>query len=79
MTEMPSEEIAKWVQSKVPSNSDGVFISCTCFPAMGAVEQLEETLSIPVITSNQATVWQLLKLAGYTHPVTGYGELLQRF
>ena len=46
---------------------------------MGAAEQLEETLGIPVITANQATVWQLLKLAGYNRPVSGYGELLRRF
>jgi len=79
MVEMTPEQIVKWAQSRVSSNADGAFISCTDFPTMGAAERLEGMLGIPVITANQATVWQLLKLARYNCPLVGYGKLLHKF
>jgi len=74
---MTSEQIVLWAKTKIRQNCDGVFISCTCFRGMGAAEQLEKDLGIPVVTSNQATVWYLLQLSGYSSPVTGYGALLR--
>jgi len=74
---MTSEQITEWAKTKIRQNCDGVFISCTCFRGMGAAEQLEKDLGIPVVTSNQATVWYLLQLSGYSSPVTGYGALLR--
>jgi len=73
-----SEQIVEWAKTKIRQNCDGIFISCTCFRGMGAAEQLEEDLGIPVVTSNQAMVWRLLQLSGYRSPVIGYGNLLQR-
>ena len=78
MIDMTSEQIVEWAKTKIKQNCDGVFISCTCFRGMGAAEQLEKDLGIPVVTSNQATVWYLLQLSGYSSPVTGYGALLRR-
>jgi maleate isomerase len=42
------------------------------------IEQLEQDLGKPVITSNQATAWQLMRLLGIDDPIEGYGELLRR-
>ena len=36
---------------------DAVFISCTNLLAMDQIENLERELGVPVITSNQATLW----------------------
>ena len=77
LVNVTSEQIVQWVKTKIRQNCDGLFISCTCFRGMGAAEQLEKDLGIPVVTSNQATVWYLLQLSGYSSPVTGYGALLR--
>ncbi len=78
LVHVTSEQIVQWAKTKIRKNCDGVFISCTCFRGMGAAEQLEKDLGIPVITSNQATVWYLLQLSGYSSSVTGYGALLRK-
>lgn len=58
--------------------ADGVFIGCTNFRCSDVIEQLEQDLGKPVITSNQATAWQLMRLLGIDDPIEGYGELLRR-
>ena len=41
------------------------------------IEELEQDLSKPVVTSNQALVWHALRLSGYQDAVNGYGSLLK--
>lgn len=76
MVEMPGEEIANWAAPKVAEGSDALFISCTCFRGMEAIQQLEDELGMPVVTSNQATVWQLLNMVGRAPLLPGFGRLL---
>lgn len=45
-------------------DSDGVFISCTNYRTMPVIEQLESRFELPVVSSNTATLWNLLSLAG---------------
>lgn len=40
------------------------------------IQRLESELSIPVITSNTAMLWQLLSKLGLNYSVRGYGKLL---
>lgn len=42
--------------------ADGLFVSCTALRVMGLVEELERELGKPVVTSNQSTVWNVLRL-----------------
>ena len=58
---------------------DGIFCSCTFFRAIEVIEEIENSLGVPVVTANQCTMWLLLRTAGYGRPVRGYGELMQRF
>lgn len=46
------------------SGPDAVFISCTALPALGAIEALEPEIERPVLSSNQVTMWGVLRLAG---------------
>ncbi len=57
---------------------DAVFISCTGLRAARLIEPLERRLGLPVVTSNQAHAWRLLRLAGRTDAVAGGGRLLAR-
>jgi maleate cis-trans isomerase len=40
------------------------------------IEQLEKELKVPVISSNTATFWAMMKKAGYKRKIKGYGMLL---
>lgn len=55
---------------------DGIFISCTNFPSIEIIEALERDTRKPVVTSNQASFWEALRLAGVNVAITGYGRLL---
>ncbi len=59
--------------------SDAVFISCTDLHTFAFIDRLEQRLGKPVISSNQATIWQLLRLAGISDRITGYGRLLAEY
>ena len=59
--------------------SEALFISCTSLHTLDVIEKLETDLGKPVITSNQATIWNLLRLAGIHDKITGYGRLLSGY
>ena len=54
---------------------DAVFVSCTSLRALGIVEDLEADLGIPVVSSNLALGWHLLRLAGVEDAIPGLGRL----
>ncbi|HHY48011.1 MAG TPA: hypothetical protein GX506_12010 [Firmicutes bacterium] len=58
--------------------ADGIFIPCTTFRAIDVIERLEKETGKPVITSNQASLWECLRLIGIDEPIEGFGELLRR-
>ncbi|GAA5048927.1 maleate cis-trans isomerase [Haladaptatus pallidirubidus] len=43
---------------------DAVFVSCTNYRTFPSIEALEADLGIPVVTSNQATLWDALRRPG---------------
>jgi len=57
---------------------DAVFISCGNFRTFEILQPLEEDLGVRVVSSNQAALWQALRLAGYREPLDGLGALLRR-
>jgi maleate isomerase len=69
------ETILKMVELVDTSGSDGIFISCTNLPTVEVIANLEDSLGKPVISSNTATLWFMLKRIGYKHLVRGYGSL----
>jgi len=54
---------------------EGVFVSCTNLRTAGILEQAEADLGKPLVTSNQALAWHLLRLAGRPEPLSGRGKL----
>ena len=54
---------------------DGIFISCTSLRAAGIIEEAEFELGKPVIASNHALAWHLLRLAGIDNKLAGFGRL----
>ncbi|SFS76593.1 maleate cis-trans isomerase family protein [Halostagnicola kamekurae] len=42
---------------------DGLFVSCTNYRSLAAVDRLEAELGVPVVTSNGATLWDVCRVA----------------
>ena len=55
-----------------------IVLSCTDMRSVEIIGRLEEALGKPVITSNQAMMFQALQLAGIGEALPGYGRLLER-
>ncbi|MCP4317325.1 MAG: arylmalonate decarboxylase [Hyphomicrobiales bacterium] len=65
------------LQSDTP-DADALFISCGALRSIDIVEELEQRLSKPVVCSNQAMMWDMLRLAGIADKIPGYGRLLAK-
>ena len=57
------------------NNADALFISCTALPVLNIIEKLEKNLNKPVLSSNQALIWDTLEEIGQNRDVLGYGKL----
>ena len=69
---IPPESISELVVQEVDQpDADGVFISCTSMQTAGILRATEETIDKPVVSALQATVWDLLRLAGAPFELTG--------
>ena len=61
---------------EVAGDSDGVFISCTNLPVVPLISGLEARLGRPLVASNQASMWAVLRVLRH-RGVDGYGKLLE--
>jgi maleate cis-trans isomerase len=59
------------------SSAEAVFLPCTNFPSASVIEELEQELGKPVVSANQATLWQILRTVGVDEPIDGYGEVFR--
>lgn len=55
--------------------AEAVFISCTGLRTIGVLAALEHDLRKPVVSANQASFWDCLRLAGVPDRISGYGKL----
>jgi maleate isomerase len=74
-SEVPAAEVYRWIMATTPPQAEAVVVGGGGLRIIGAIEALERSLGRPVITANQATFWQGLKLAGARGSVSGYGRL----
>jgi maleate isomerase len=75
---VPPEAIVSAGRAITGPGAEALFISCTGLQGHAAIAALEAATGRPVVTSNQAQVWEALSLIGYARPVHGYGRLLAR-
>ena len=59
------------------SACDVVFASCTNLRTFGVIEEAERRIGKPVLSSNLALGWHMLRLAGVDNPGFGPGRLFQ--
>ena len=58
--------------------AEAVFISCTGFRSIEVIEKLEAELGKPVISSNQASLADCLRVLGVTEVQPGFGSLFDK-
>lgn len=78
MTEIPLAAILEAAPQALEPGADALFISCTALRAAAVIDELERRLDIPVVTSNQALAWHVLRLLDNTAAVSGFGRLFTR-
>ena len=64
------------VLSKIDlKDADALFVSCTALPVLPIIDKLEKKLNKPVLSSNQALIWDTLENIGKNNSVKGFGKL----
>ena len=61
----------------VRPQADGYLLSCTNTTMIEAIEELEQSLKKPVVTSNQAVLWASLRRLNIAQPIPGLGRLFR--
>jgi len=57
-------------------DAEALFISCTGLRSAGIAAEIEAAIGRPVVTSNQATAWNCLRLCGDAEPHPQWGSLM---
>lgn len=60
------------------ADAQAIVLSCTDMRSVETIARLEATLGKPVITSNQAMLFEALQKLGVAEPLPGFGTLLDR-
>ena len=72
---MPPSDWVDTLRAMKNDKADVYFASCANIRAIEALDEMEEILDAPVVTSNQLVIWQALRLAGINDPIPGLGRL----
>lgn len=79
MIRVRPEAIKAFARSVDSPEADALFISCGALRSIDIVDTLEAELGKPVICSNQAMMWDMLRLAGIDDKIDGYGRLMRDY
>ena len=72
------EEFLYDVLSKIEmKEADALFISCTALPVLNIIDRLEKKIKKPVLSSNQALIWDSLEAVRRNEEVRGFGKLFE--
>jgi maleate isomerase len=63
------------VLEAVHPDADAYLVSCANICVFGVIEELEAQLDRPIVTSNQAVIWDALRLIGRCEPCSRLGRL----
>ena len=77
MIRVRPEFLAEFAASVDTPDADALFISCGALRSLDIIEALEQKVGKPIIWSNQAMMWDVLRRAGINDRIEGYGSLLR--
>jgi maleate cis-trans isomerase len=59
--------------------TEAIYFQGATMDPLPILQRLEDALSVPVITSNSAMLWNLLTRMGHSFSIDGYGRLLKEW
>ncbi len=79
MVRVAPDYITEFALSLDRPDADAIFVSCGALRTLDVVQAIEDRAGKPVVASNQAMIWDTLRLAGIRDRIAGYGRLLREF
>ena len=73
----PASIHAAALDASAAPGTEAVFLSCTNLRTLDIIDDLEAALGLPVISSNQALAWAMMRAIGLTSPQAAPGRLFQ--
>ncbi|MCP2520049.1 aspartate/glutamate racemase family protein [Candidatus Aminicenantes bacterium AC-335-K20] len=73
------EDVYNLAKQAYKKGAECLFISCTNLRTLEVIDKLESELNIPVISSNSATLWNVLKNLNFRRKIYNCGILLRNF
>ena len=58
------------------SNVDAIFVSCTALRIVEVLQEIEHLIKKPIVSSNQAIIWDSIRSTKIKSSIEGYGKLL---
>ncbi len=74
----PTTVAYRLAKSAIEPESDAVFLCATDFPSLAVIDALENDLKKPVISTNQAILWDMLRILDMKTVIRGFGSLLEK-
>lgn len=71
------DRVRRFVAAGDHPDADAVLVPDTALHSVGVVDRLEEDLGKPVLTANQVTMWEALRIAGTDPIADGPGSLFR--
>ncbi len=79
MVRVAPDFIAEFALAQDRAEADAIFVSCGALRTLEVIGEIETRAGKPAICSNQAMIWDCLRLAGIEDRFEGYGRLLADF
>ena len=76
MARISPEALVELAREATAPEADALFVSCTALRAALVAARIEDAIGRPVVTSNQASAWQCLRLCGDETPRPQFGRLM---
>ncbi|PXY33877.1 maleate cis-trans isomerase family protein [Prauserella flavalba] len=75
--ELAPEQVVELIVSRDHPDADALLVPDTAMRTLALIDMIEERIGKPVLTANQVTVWEGLRLTGATREAPGLGTLFR--
>ena len=70
------QHLIKTIKNIDYSDVDAIFVSCTALRIVEVLQEIEDLIKKPIVSSNQAIIWDSIRSTKIKSNIKGYGKLL---
>jgi len=70
------QHLIKTIKNIDYSDVDAIFVSCTALRIVEVLQEIEDLIKKPIVSSNQAIIWDSIRSTKIKSSIKGYGKLL---